>query len=169
NRLSNLNGETTTEIPVVFRLQGDNIEPYAGPTPDNAVVVVGYGPKKVTSNIAPPPPPPHPAGTNEIFMVVEEQPEFPGGNEALMKYLSENIKYPFIALDNGIQGSVITNFVIEKDGTLTDVKVARGVDPSLDKEALRLIEAMPRWKPGKQKGEVVRVRYSLPVVFRLQN
>jgi len=102
-------------------------------------------------------------------MVVEEQPEFPGGNEALMKYISDNIKYPADAVSKGIQGRVITNFVVEKDGTLTDVQVARGVDPSLDKEAIRLIESMPRWIPGKQRGEVIRVRFALPVVFRLQN
>lgn len=168
NRLSNLNGETTTEIPVVFRLQGDNIEPYAGPTPDNAVVVVGYGSAKAATNIAPPPPPRR-NSSDEIFMVVEEQPEFPGGNEALMKYISDNIKYPADAVSKGIQGRVITNFVVEKDGTLTDVQVARGVDPSLDKEAIRLIESMPRWIPGKQRGEVIRVRFALPVVFRLQN
>src|SRR5690554_13560 len=168
NRLSNLNGETTTEIPVVFRLQGDNIEPYAGPTPDNAVVVVGYGSAKAATNIAPPPPPRR-NSSDEIFMVVEEQPEFPGGNEALMKYISDNIKYPADAVSKGIQGRVITNFVVERDGTLTDVQVARGVDPSLDKEAIRLIESMPRWIPGKQRGEVIRVRFALPVVFRLQN
>src|SRR5690554_673677 len=168
NRLSNLNGETTTEIPIVFRLQGDNIEPYAGPTPDNAVVVVGYGSAKAATNIAPPPPPRR-NSSDEIFMVVEEQPEFPGGNEALMKYISDNIKYPADAVSKGIQGRVITNFVVERDGTLTDVQVARGVDPSLDKEAIRLIESMPRWIPGKQRGEVIRVRFALPVVFRLQN
>ncbi|SFU42631.1 outer membrane transport energization protein TonB [Porphyromonadaceae bacterium KHP3R9] len=118
-----------------------------------------------------PPPPPKPKVeevTEEIFVVVEEQPEFPGGNAAMMKFLSDNIKYPVIAQENGIQGRVITNFVVEKDGSITDVQVVRGVDPSLDKEAVRVIQSMPKWKPGKQRGSAVRVRFTLPVVFRLQ-
>ncbi|MDO5664652.1 MAG: TonB family protein [Bacteroidia bacterium] len=118
-----------------------------------------------------PPPPPRPKVeevTEEIFVVVEEQPEFPGGNTAMMKFLNENVKYPIIAQENGIQGRVITNFVVERDGSITDVQVVRGVDPSLDKEAVRVIQSMPRWKAGKQRGSAVRVRFTLPVVFRLQ-
>lgn len=118
-----------------------------------------------------PPPPPKPKVeevADEIFVVVEEQPEFPGGNTAMMKFLGDNIKYPVIAQENGIQGRVITNFVVEKDGSITDVQVVRGVDPSLDKEAVRVIQSMPKWKPGKQRGSSVRVRFTLPVVFRLQ-
>ncbi|MEA5062878.1 MAG: energy transducer TonB [Petrimonas sp.] len=118
-----------------------------------------------------PPPPPKPKVeevTEEIFVVVEEQPEFPGGNTAMMKFLSDNIKYPVIAQENGIQGRVITNFVVERDGSITDVQVVRGVDPSLDKEAIRVIQSMPKWKAGKQRGSAVRVRFTLPVVFRLQ-
>src|SRR5690606_4980152 len=118
-----------------------------------------------------PPPPPKPKVeevTEEIFVVVEEQPEFPGGNAAMMKFLSDNIKYPVIAQENGIQGRVITIFVVERDGSITDVQVVRGVDPSLDKEAVRVIQSMPKWKPGKQRGSAVRVRFTLPVVFRLQ-
>jgi len=119
-----------------------------------------------------PPPPPKPKQeevTEEIFVVVENQPEFPGGNAAMMKFLGDNIKYPVIAQENGIQGRVICNFVLEKDGSITDVQVVRGVDPSLDREAVRVIQQMPRWKPGKQRGQAVRVRFTLPVVFRLQN
>ncbi|MBF6628020.1 MAG: energy transducer TonB [Proteiniphilum sp.] len=119
-----------------------------------------------------PPPPPKPKQeevTEEIFVVVENQPEFPGGNTAMMKFLSDNIKYPVIAQENGIQGRVICNFVVERDGSITDVQVVRGVDPSLDREAVRVIQQMPRWKPGKQRGQAVRVRFTLPVVFRLQN
>ncbi len=118
-----------------------------------------------------PPPPPKPKVeevTEEIFVVVEEQPEFPGGNAAMMKFLSDNIKYPVIAQENGIQGRVITNFVVERDGSITDVQVVRGVDPSLDKEAIRVIQSMPKWKAGRQRGSAVRVRFTLPVVFRLQ-
>ncbi len=119
-----------------------------------------------------PPPPPQPkeeAVTEEIFVVVEEQPEYPGGNAAMMQFLSDNIRYPVIAQENGIQGRVICNFVVERDGSITDVQVVRGVDPSLDREAVRVIQQMPRWKPGKQRGQAVRVRFTLPVVFRLQN
>lgn len=119
-----------------------------------------------------PPPPPkvvEPEETEEIFMVVENQPEFPGGPAAMMKFLSDNIRYPVIAQENGIQGRVICNFVVEKDGSITDVQVVRGQDPSLDKEAVRVIQDMPRWTPGKQRGKPVRVRFTLPVVFRLQN
>jgi protein TonB len=86
----------------------------------------------------------------------------------MMKFLSENIKYPVIAQENGIQGRVICNFVVERDGSITDVQVVRGVDPSLDKEAVRVIQSMPKWKPGMQRGKPVRVRFTLPVVFRLQ-
>lgn len=119
-----------------------------------------------------PPPPPKPKQeevTEEIFVVVEDQPLFPGGNAAMMKFLSDNIKYPVIAQENNIQGRVICNFVVERDGSITDVQVVRGVDPSLDREAVRVIQQMPRWKPGKQRGQAVRVRFTLPVVFRLQN
>ncbi len=119
-----------------------------------------------------PPPPPKPVeeeATEEIFVVVEQQPEFPGGTTALMKFLGDNIKYPVIAQENGIQGRVITNFVVERDGSISDVQVVRGQDPSLDKEAVSVIKTMPKWKPGQQRGKPVRVRFTLPVVFRLQN
>lgn len=119
----------------------------------------------------PPPPPPTPvkeSGSNDVFVVVEKQPKFPGGNAAMMKFLSDNIKYPAEAQEKGIHGRIITNFVVEKDGSLNEVKVVRGVDPLLDAEAVRVIQSMPNWKPGTQKGETVRVRYTLPVVFRLQ-
>ncbi len=112
--------------------------------------------------------PPVTDSQEEIFSVVEEQPLYPGGNAAMMKFLSNNIKYPVAAQEKGTQGRVITNFVVEKDGSLSDIQVIRGVDPSLDAEAIRVIQSMPNWKPGTQKGETVRVRYTLPVVFRLQ-
>lgn len=119
-----------------------------------------------------PPPPPKPVeeeATEEIFVVVEKQPVFPGGTTALMKFLGDNIKYPVIAQENGIQGRVITNFVVERDGSISDVQVVRGQDPSLDREAVRVIKTMPKWTPGQQRGKAVRVRFTLPVVFRLQN
>ena len=102
-----------------------------------------------------------------IFQAVENAPEFPGGVEALMKFLSENIRYPVIAIDHGIQGRVIVRFVVSKTGKISNVEVMRGVDPSLDREAVRVVEAMPAWKPGAQKGEAVNVYYTLPIVFKL--
>ena len=104
-----------------------------------------------------------------VFVVVESMPEFPGGQQALFKYLSENVKYPVIAQENGIQGRVICQFVVNKDGSIVDVEVVRsGGDPSLDKEAVRVIKSMPKWKPGKQRGKAVRVKYTVPVNFKLQ-
>ena len=104
-----------------------------------------------------------------VFVVVESMPEFPGGQQALFKYLSENVKYPVIAQENGIQGRVICQFVVNKDGSIVDVEVVRsGGDPSLDKEAVRVIKSMPKWKPGKQRGKPVRVKYTVPVNFKLQ-
>jgi len=118
---------------------------------------------------APPPPPaPKPEVATKIFDVVEEMPSFPGGNGALMSYLASNIKYPVVAQENGVQGRVIVSFVVERDGSISDVKVARSVDPSLDREAQRVVKSMPRWSPGKQNGSTVRVKYTVPVVFRLQ-
>ncbi len=104
-----------------------------------------------------------------IFEVVEQMPEFPdGGMAGLMQYLSKNIKYPTIAQENGTQGRVTVQFVVNKDGSIVDAKVLRGVDPYLDKEALRVIGTMPKWKPGMQRGKPVRVKYTVPVMFRLQ-
>ncbi|MBQ5981396.1 MAG: energy transducer TonB [Prevotella sp.] len=105
---------------------------------------------------------------NKVFDVVEQMPSFPGGNEALMKFLSENVKYPVVAQENGVQGRVVVSFVVERDGSITDVKVVRSVDPSLDKEATRVVKSMPNWIPGKQNGAAVRVKYNVPVSFRLQ-
>ena len=126
----------------------------------------------VRSDIAvaapPPPPAPKPEVSNKVFDGVEEMPSFPGGQAALMSFLSSNIKYPVVAQENGVQGRVIVGFVVERDGSITDVKVMRSVDPSLDREAQRVVKAMPRWKPGKQNGSAVRVKYTVPVVFRLQ-
>lgn len=117
----------------------------------------------------PPPPPPGPSEDEEakqIFEVVEVQPEFTGGD--LNKWLTKNLQYPEIAAENGIQGRVIVQFVVERDGSASQIKVVRGVDPSLDKEAMRIVSIMPKWKPGMQQGKPVRYRYTLPVVFRLQ-
>ena len=126
----------------------------------------------VRSDIAvaapPPPPAPKPEVSNKVFDVVEEMPHFPGGPAALQAFLSSNTKYPVVAQENGVQGRVIVSFVVERDGSITDVKVVRSVDPSLDREATRVVKSMPRWSPGKQNGSAVRVKYTVPVVFRLQ-
>ena len=104
----------------------------------------------------------------KVFDVVEQMPSFPGGPSALMQYLSSNIKYPVVAEENGVQGRVVCTFVVERDGSITDVRVIRSVDPSLDKEAVRVVKSMPKWIPGKQNGSAVRVKYTVPVTFRLQ-
>ena len=104
----------------------------------------------------------------KVFDVVEQMPSFPGGQAALFQWLSSNIKYPVVAEENGVQGRVIVTFVVERDGSITDVKVVKSVDPSLDKEAIRVTKAMPHWIPGKQNGSAVRVKYTLPVTFKLQ-
>lgn len=106
-------------------------------------------------------------GDSEVFVVVEDMPMFPGGN--VQKWIAKNVKYPVLAMENGIQGKVYIKFVIERDGSITDVKVLRGVDASLDKEAVRVVKAMPKWKPGKQRGKPVRVSYTLPINFQLSN
>lgn len=104
----------------------------------------------------------------KVFDVVEQMPTFPGGDGALFEYLSKNIRYPAVAEENGVQGRVIVTFVVERNGSITDVKVVKSVDPSLDKEAMRVVKSMPNWIPGKQNGQAVRVKFTVPVTFRLQ-
>ncbi len=108
------------------------------------------------------------AEDTQVFFIVEDMPEFPGGELALRKYIANAIKYPVIAQENGIQGKVYVTFVVDKDGGISDARIARGVDPSLDKEALRVVNALPKWKPGKQRGKPVRVSYTVPINFVLQ-
>ena len=105
---------------------------------------------------------------NDIFEVVEQNPSFPGGEAELMKWLHKNLKYPPVAQENGIQGKVYIQFVVNKDGSIVDPKIIRSADTSLDKEAMRVVQAMPKWTPGRQRGKAVRVRFTLPVTFRLQ-
>lgn len=104
---------------------------------------------------------------NTVHDVAEQMPSYPGGLSALMSFLSKSIKYPLVAEENGIQGRVMVAFVVEKDGSISNVKVTRSVDPSLDKEALRVVKSMPRWTPGRIDGKPVRVKYTVPVTFRL--
>lgn len=129
---------------------------------------VGGAVLKAKEEIAAPEPPKHVVEETKIFTVVEQMPMYPGGDAALMGYLRDNIKYPTVAAENGVQGRVVVGFVVERDGSITDVNILRGVDPSLDREAMRVVKSMPRWNPGKQNGSAVRVKYQVPVSFRLQ-
>lgn len=106
---------------------------------------------------------------NKPLESAEQAPSFPGGMEALNKFLSENIKYPITAQENGIQGRVIVKFVVSKTGDISNIQIFRGVDTSLDREAVRVVQAMPKWIPGKQKGKAVDVYFTLPVEFRLNS
>lgn len=136
--------------------------------------------KSDVTTVAPPPPPaPEPVKEepkqevkaeveNKVFDVVEQQPQYPGGPSAMMSYLSSNIKYPAAAAENGIQGRVVVQFVVEKNGSVSDVRVVKSVDPSLDKEAIRVVSGMRNWTPGKQNGQSVRCKFTLPVQFKLQ-
>ena len=104
-----------------------------------------------------------------VFVIVEKMPEFPGGQQALWNFLANNVKYPVIAQESGIQGRAVCQFIVNRDGSITDVEVVKSAgDPSLDKEAVRVMKLMPKWKPGIQNGKIVRVKYTLPVNFRLQ-
>ena len=121
---------------------------------------------KAVEDIAAPEPPKHEEEQNKIFEVVEQQPQFPGGS--VNGWLADHIKYPVVAAEIGISGRVVVQFVVERDGSVSQVKVVRGVDPSLDKEAQRVISSMPKWIPGKQNGQAVRSRFTVPVTFRLE-
>ena len=108
------------------------------------------------------------ANDEQVFFVVEEMPEYPGGEMALRKYIAQHIEYPEVAQENGTSGKVYVTFVVSKDGSVANAKIARGVDPALDKEALRVVNSLPKWKPGKQRGEKVNVSYTVPINFALQ-
>jgi len=101
-------------------------------------------------------------------VVVEEMPEYPGGVQELRKFIAQTVRYPEAAQKKSIQGKVYVSFVVEKDGSVGAAKVVRGVDPSLDQEALRVVGLLPKWTPGKQKGEAVRVSYTIPISFKLE-
>lgn len=159
--------ETSSEAGIIFEytgkdgrklMRGYRADELAKMDPDNLVIVL----IPVVSS-------PHEADPN-VFEVVEKMPEFPnGGMPGLMKYLSDNIRYPEAAKVAGIQGRVTVMFVVDKDGSITNVETLRGVDAELDKEAIRVISSMPKWIPGMQKGKAVKVRYTVPVMFRLPN
>ena len=104
----------------------------------------------------------------KAYDVVEQMPAFPGGDIALLEYLDNNIHYPTTAAENNVQGRVIIGFVVERDGSISSVQVLRSVDPSLDEEAMRVVKSMPKWIPGKQNGSTMRVKFQVPITFRLQ-
>lgn len=104
---------------------------------------------------------------NMVYDVVEVMPQYPGGQIAMLKYIMENIKYPKQIMEEGIQGRVTVSFIVEKDGRVSNVRLLRSVQPSLDKEAIRVVKSMPKWTPGKHNGKPVRVRFNLPVMFKL--
>lgn len=122
---------------------------------DVAPVVANYETKEVEEE-------------TQIFYIVEEMPEFPGGELALRTFIAKAIKYPVVAQENGIQGKVYVSFVVGKDGRVSNARVIRSVDPALDKEALRVVNSLPIWKPGRQQGKPVRVAFSVPISFVLQ-
>ena len=105
----------------------------------------------------------------QVFFIVEDMPEVPGGELALRKYIAENVRYPEMAKENDIQGTVYVRFVVDTDGSVKNVEVIRGVDQLLDKEAIRVVQSLPKWKPGKQRGKAVKVSHSVPIKFQLQN
>ena len=105
---------------------------------------------------------------NMVYDVVEVMPQYPGGQTAMLKYIMENIKYPKQAMKEGIQGRVTVSFIVEKDGRVSNVRLLRSVQSALDKEAVRVVKSMPKWSPGKQNGKPVRVRFNLPVMFKLK-
>ncbi len=141
-------------LPVNFVLDGKRSK--TGGTNKNALVVIGYLPEKDRQ-----------IGTDDVFVAVEQMPQFAGGMEGMMKYLSENIKYPEKSFKNGVYGKVFVSFVVREDGGITDAEVAKGVNEEIDAEALRVIKAMPKWIPGMQSGKKVPVRYSIPIAFAL--
>ena len=152
-------GQTTAqvaaepEIATIPELPAEEIQKITAPQNEKAKETLEAHSKSIPDSI--------------VFEVVEEMPEFPGGMQALMQYLAKNVKYPAEAHSAGIQGRVIISFIVKKDGSIADTKIARSVAPSLDKEAERVISTMPKWKPGKQRGEAVNVRFTVPVMFRL--
>lgn len=119
----------------------------------------------------PPPPPPPPAGTSDesgVYTVVENMPQFPGGDEGRIDYMVKNMKYPKEAVEKGLEGTVYVSFIVEPDGAVSNAKVLKGIGKPCDEEAVRVVSAMPKWKPGTQNGKAVRVQFTLPVNFKLK-
>ena len=159
--------QTEIQLPDEFKVVSNDVKVEkpsfvsADENKDLPPINVPFGPKDVPGT-------PTEELSDEPFEVVEEQPEFPGGMDAFRRYLQDHLRYPESAQDAGIQGKVIVRFVVERDGSATAVEVFKGVDPALDKEAVRVVKSIPKWKPGKQQGKPVRTRYVIPIVFSLQ-
>ena len=145
-------------VPVMFRLPDEDKKEEYKPVPKiEETVVVGYGTRQES-----------PVEEGQVFEVVEQMPSFPGGPEGLMRYISKNIKYPVGAQKAGTQGRVMIEVIIDTNGNVTNPKVSQGVDPLLDAEAIRVTSNMPKWQPGTQRGQAVNVKYTFPIIFRLQ-
>ena len=159
--------QTEIQLPQEFKVVDNNVKVdkptfvSADEGKDLPPVNIPFGPKDVPGT-------PTEELSDEPFEVVEEQPEFPGGLNAFRQYLQDHLRYPESAQDAGIQGKVMIRFVVERDGSATAVEVYKSVDPALDKEAVRVVKSIPKWKPGKQQGKAVRTRYVIPIVFSLQ-
>lgn len=146
-----------------FKIVEDDVE-----IEDDFVVDVDVDQKTVIAAYIPPAVQEEVVHEQEIFIVVEDPPSFPGGDEARIRYLSENIRYPQMARESGIQGTVFVTFVVERDGSVTDVRILRGIGGGCDEEAIRVIKSMPKWNAGKQRGRPVRVQFNMPIRFTLQ-
>ena len=149
--------EDTTIVVSMANMDDLNKKAVEAPSEDVEVAVKDEGPKVIETPVQ-----------AEIFTVVEEQPGYPGGEEARIGYLQQNIKYPEEAKELGIQGKVFVTFVVEVDGSISDVRVLRGIGGGCDEEAIRVVKSMPKWVPGKQRGVPVRVQFNLPIKFTLQ-
>lgn len=158
--------QTEIQLPDEFKVVDNNIKiekpSFVSADEDKALPPpLPFGPKDIPGT-------PTEELSDEPFEVVEEQPEFPGGLDAFRKYLQDHLRYPESAQDAGVQGKVMVRFVVERDGSATAVEIYKSVDPALDKEAVRVVKSIPKWKPGKQQGKAVRTRYVIPIVFSLQ-
>ncbi len=155
-------GNTPVAVPAKPKTK-PKITPITPVKPSTTTTIIKPDPKFDDGNIVKRP------GRDDVFTISEVTPTYPGGEKEMMKYLQKNIKYPNEAKEKGIKGTVFVEFVVEKDGTVDDVLVKKGVNPLLDKEAVRVVNSMPKWAPGKQNGNLVAVRYTLPVKFDLIN
>jgi TonB family protein len=149
----------TENIEAVSVLSGESATKLWGSKGENGVIVITTKTKTEAEGTK--------GDDEKAFEIVEKMPEFPGGDKALLEFLSKNIKYPVEAQKKGLQGRVVVGFVVEKDGSLSDVKTAKSVDPLLDQEAMRVVKSMPKWLPGRQKGKAVRVKFNVPISYQL--
>ena len=161
-KLNGKNVDASYAIPITFKL---NNAQSIGEVKDNSVVAIGYGEKNDIAELKKG----DPTKAKNPFVTVEQMPTFPGGEVEMQKFIRDNLRYPVVAQEAGIQGRVTLRFVVSKTGAIENVTVVRGIDPSCDKEAVRVVKSMPKWIPGKQNGLNVPVYFNLPIQFRLQN